>query len=157
MRNSNVKEEQGAIKAPFLDRIYSTKKQTEIFGILQAIHPTHSERLWLSGFLKYVGYSYEEAFSIISEHCDWEDYSPAITAYQLASVYKQSHSTHNTTSQTHRVRKWQLNPTEVYRIQVARSVECHRELTRWMQENNIPVYDAAPDLDFDATKMSMKK
>ena len=55
-----MKEQEGAPPAPgfcFLHKIYSIKKQLEIFDILQATHPTHQERLWFVGFLKYTDHS----------------------------------------------------------------------------------------------------
>lgn len=146
---------EGAPLAPsfyYLHKIQSIKKQLEIFDILQAIRPTHNERLFLSGFLKYVGYSCKETIKIIDEHCEWSDYNQDFTAYQVAKVYKQPHRTGNTTGKR-RVRKWDLLPTEAYRIKLARSAESHRELERWMRENNVPVYDAAPELEFDAAKL----
>jgi len=139
----------------FLHKIYSIKKRLDLFDILQAIHPTHSERLYLAGFLKYAGYSYDEAFKIIDEHAQWEDYDPKITAYQLSSVFKQSHRSaqHQEAHSKRRVRKWQLSPAEEYRCKYYRSMEAHRELEKWMQENGVPTYDAEPSLPFDAAKM----
>ena len=136
----------------YLHKIKTIKKQLEIFDILQAIRPTHAERLWISGFLKYAGYSYEETIKIIDEHCEWSDYDQDFTAYQVAKVFHQPHRTGNITSKR-RARKWDLTPTEAYRIKLARSTESHRELEKWMRENNVPVYDAAPELDFDAAKL----
>ena len=132
----------------YLHKIYSIKKQLQIFDILQAIHPTHSERLWLAGFLKYAGYSYDETIKIIDEHCEWGDYNQDFTAYQVAKVFKQPPRNGNNTGKR-RARKWDLLPTEEYRIKLARSAESHRELENWMQENGMPVYDAAPELEFN--------
>ena len=154
-----VNEPQGAPPTPsfcFLHKIKTIKKQLEIFDILQAIRPTHAERLWLTGFLKYVDYSYEETIKIIADHCEWSDYNQDFTAYQVAKVYKQPHRTGNNTGKP-RVRKWQLTPTEAYRIKLVRSAEAHRELEKWMRANGVPVYDAAPELPFDPTKMEQEK
>ena len=151
MNNAN----KGASKPPsfyYLHKIQTIKKQLEIFDILQAIRPTHAERLWLSGFLKYAGYSYEETLKIIANHCEWSDYNQDFTAYQVAKVYKQPHRTGNNTGKR-RVRKWNLTPAEEYRSKYYRSMEAHRELEKWMQENDVPVYDAAPELEFDAAKL----
>ena len=133
----------------YLHKIYSIKKQLEIFDILQAIHPTHSERLWLAGFLKYSGHSYDETIKIIDEHCEWGDYNQDFTAYQVSKVFKQPHRNNSTTGNKRRARKWALLPTEEYRIKLARSTASHRELQKWMQENDMPVYDAAPELEFN--------
>ena len=137
----------------YLDKIYSINKQLQIFDILQAIHPTHSERLWLAGFLKYSGHSYDETIKIIDEHCEWSDYNQDFTAYQVSKVFKQPHRISSNTSTKRRVRKWDLLPTEEYRIKLARSTESHRELIKWMEENGVPIYDAAPGLEFDAAKL----
>jgi len=150
----NTKNE-GAPPTPsfcFLDKIYSIKKQLQIFNILQAIHPTHPERLWLAGFLKYAGYSYDGTFKIIDEHAQWEDYDPKITSYQLATVYKQPHRNGNNTGKR-RARKWDLTPAEKYRCKYYRSMDAHRRNEEWMRENNIPLYDAEPSLPFDAAKI----
>ena len=141
----------------YLDKIRSIKKQLEIFDILQAIRPTHAERLWLVGFLKYIGYSFDEVIDIIDKHCEWGDYDADYTAYHVATVYKQPHRTGSKTDSKSRARKWDLLPTEEYRIKLARSAESHRELEKWMQENDVPVCDAAPELDFDPTKMEQEK
>jgi len=141
----------------YLNKIQSIKKQLEIFDILQAIRPTHAERLWLVGFLKYIGYSFDEVIDIIDKHCEWGDYDADYTAYAVATVYKQPHRTGSKTDSKPRARKWQLTSTEEYRIKLARSAESHRELEKWMQENDVPVCDAAPELDFDPTKMEQEK
>lgn len=146
----NTKNE-GLSSAPgfcFLDKIYSIKKQLQIFDILQTIRPLHPERLWLAGFLKYVGYSYDEAINIIDQHNEWSDYDADYTAYQVATVYKQPHH-EGPTSSKRRVRKWNLTPVEEYRIKLARSAESHRRNEEWMKENNIPIYDACPELSFN--------
>ena len=141
----------------YLDKIYSINKQLQIFDILQAIRPTHSERLWLAGFLKYSGHTYDETIKIIDEHCEWGDYNQDFTAYQVAKVFKQPHRTSNNTSTKRRVRKWDLLPTEEYRIKLARSTASHRELIKWMEENNIPIYDACPELPFNPALMEQQK
>ena len=91
----------------FLDKIYSIKKQLQIFDILQAIRPTHAEHLWLVGFLKYAGYSYNEVLDIIDNHCEWSDYDSDFTAYQVATIYKQPHRNNSSsTGSKRRARKW---------------------------------------------------
>ena len=160
MNEKEKKIVEGAPPAPgfcYLDKIHSIKKQLQIFDILQAIRPTHAEHLWLVGFLKYAGYSYDEVLDIIDNHCEWSDYDPDFTAYQVATVYKQPHRNNNGADSKRRARKWDLTPTEEYRIKLARSAESHRELEKWMQENGVPVYDAAPELEFDPTKMEQEK
>lgn len=140
----------------YLDKIQSIKKQLQIFDILQAPHPTHAERLWLVGFLKYTGHSCNEVINIIDQHGEWADYNAHFTAYQVSTIFKMPYRKTNGNNKP-RARKWDLTPTEVYRIKLARSAESHRELEKWMQENDVPVYDAAPDLEFDPAKMEQQK
>jgi hypothetical protein len=40
----------------YLNKVKSDKKALEISGILKACRPTHPQRLWLVGFLKFAGY-----------------------------------------------------------------------------------------------------
>ncbi|MGB7533000.1 MAG: hypothetical protein WA977_08530 [Halobacteriota archaeon] len=140
-----------------LAKIHSVKKLMDIHDILKAMHPLHAERLYLVGFLKYVGYSINEVCDLIDQFAEWEDYSQSATQYQVSTVFKQPHRTGSKTDSKSRARKWDLLPTEEYRIKLARSAESHRELEKWMQENDVPVCDAAPELDFDPTKMEQEK
>jgi len=125
----------------YLDKIFSTKKQLQVHDILMHFGPTHEERLWLVGFLKYAGYSYEQVVDIIDKHCQWQDYDPNITAYQVATVFKQSHRPSSSHNNKRRKRKWDLSPVEVWRINLARTSEMDRRLTAWMKEEGIPVYE----------------
>ena len=141
MRTMNKKEE-GALTAPdifYLDKVISIKKQLQVFDILQAIHPTHEERLWLAGFLKYAGYSYEEVFQIIDQHSDWTRYDPKITRYQLSTVFNNHPASSHYTKR--RMRKWDLSPAEKWRCNLARTSEMNRRLTSWLKENDIPIYE----------------
>ena len=140
-----------------LAKIYSVKKLMGIHDILKAMHPLHAERLYLVGFLKYVGYSINEVCDLIDQFVEWEDYSQSTTQYQVSTVFKQPHRNTQSQGLRPRVRKWGLTPTEEYRIKLARSAESHRELEKWMQENDVPIYDAAPGLEFDPTKMEQEK
>lgn len=157
MNEKKKKIVEGAPPAPsfcFLDKIYSIKKQLEIFDILQAIRPTHAERLWLVGFLKYTGYSFNDVLDIIDSHCEWGDYDADYTAYEVATVFKQPHRTSNKIENKRRARKWDLSPSEEYRCKYYRVLSSHHELHQWMQENDVPVYDAAPELPFNAALLA---
>jgi hypothetical protein len=153
--------EQGASQLPsFLFKVYSPSKRTEILDILRAPNPTHYERLWLVGFLKYIGYSYEEVLQIIELLCEWSDYNPEITAYQVRSVFKiqrnpNGNGRKNNGNGKRRPRKWDLTPYEVYRNQYARSQENTRKLESWLREHGLPVYEhpfANNDGDFTEKK-----
>jgi hypothetical protein len=71
----------------YLNEIKSDKKALELADILEAIHPTHAERLWLVGFLKFAGYSMPEVLDIIREHNHWCDYDARNTAYQVGTSF----------------------------------------------------------------------
>ena len=114
----------------YLNKINSDKKALECAAILEAGHPTHSERLWLSGFLKFCGYSMSEVLGIIREHCQWADYNERITSYQVSTVFRQRQigtSCHKYRT-TPRVRKWDLTPVEVLRIRRQHSISLSKQL-----------------------------
>jgi len=127
----------------YVDKIRSIKKQLQVHDILMHFGPTHEERLWLVGFLKYVGYTQREVLNIVAEHCLWSDYNPDITGYQVATVFGQGHrssSSHDNKSKRIK-RKWDLSPVEVWRINLARTAEMDRRLTAWTKENDLPAYE----------------
>jgi len=114
----------------FLNKINSDKKAIECANILEAGHPTHSERLWLVGFMKFCGYSMIEVLDIIQEHCQWADYNERTTVYQVGTVFHQRKvGTHYTKNRmVHRVRKWDLTPVEVLRIRRQASINLSKLL-----------------------------
>jgi len=141
----NVKRTYNYVPGPvfYLDKIYSIKKQLQVHDILMHFGPTHEERLWMVGFLKYVGYTQREVIGIIHQHCLWQDYDPGITAYQVATVFN-NHGAPGTppnNKSKRRKRKWDLSPVEAQRINLARTSEMDRRLTTWMKENDIPAYE----------------
>lgn len=111
----------------YLNKIKSDKKALEISGILEACRPTHPQRLWLVGFLKFAGYQMDEALDIIREHCHWSDYNTQITAYQVGNIYHQRPQ-HTQNHSAPRPRKWTLSPLEVLRIRHQKSVSLSKIL-----------------------------
>lgn len=111
----------------YLNKVNSDKKAIECGNVLEAFHPTHSERLWLCGFLKYVGYSVIDVLDIIREHAQWADYNQRTTAYQVGTIFhqrpQQAKNHHNTKS-----RKWDLTPVEVLRIRRQKSISLSKLL-----------------------------
>jgi hypothetical protein len=57
----------------YLNKVNSDKKAIELAAVLEACRPTHAERLWLVGFLKFCKYSMPEVIDIIQEHCQWSN------------------------------------------------------------------------------------
>lgn len=111
----------------FLNKVKSDKKALEVAAILDPPHPTHAQRLWLAGFLKFCGYSMIEVLDIIHEHAQWADYNQKITAQQVASVFHQRpQRTQN--HQTRQVRKYDLTPLEVLRIRRQKSISLSKLL-----------------------------
>jgi hypothetical protein len=81
-----------------LGKVISINKRKEILSILHNIHPGHNKRLWLVGFLEYVGYSKHEICRIISSENRWKGYDKDITEEQVVSVIsrkERKRGTHN--------------------------------------------------------------
>ena len=117
----------GTMIPEYLNKINSDKKALECAGILEAGQPTHSERLWLVGFLKFCGYSMAEATDIIHNNCQWSDYNASITSYQVGTVYHQKpQRTQNHSCR--KTRKWDLSPIETLRIRRQHSISLSKTL-----------------------------
>lgn len=71
-----------------LSKVRSFEKQQDLFNILHSEHPDHYSRLYLVGFLKYVGYSLEEICNLIDKEASWEGYDRTMTFCQVRSVFK---------------------------------------------------------------------
>ena len=120
----------------YLNKINSDKKALECANILEAVRPSHSERLWLVGFLKFAGYSMEAVLDIIQEHCQWSDYNGRVTAYQVATVFHQRpQRTQNHCNR--KARKWDLSPVEILRIRRQHSIILSKILC---EESNTVVF-----------------
>lgn len=115
----------------YLFKVKSDKKAMSCAAILHGCRPTHSQRLWLVGFLKFCGYSMTEVLDIIREYAHWGDYDEKTTAYQVGTVFHQRpQRTQN--HQTRQVRKWDLSEVEILRIKYQRSVT----LSNLLREEN---------------------
>ena len=111
----------------YLYKVKSDKKALEVAAILDPPHPTHAQRLWLAGFLKFCGYSMIEVLDVIHEHAQWADYDERMTTQQVASVFHQRpQQTQN--HQSGQVRKWDLTPVEVLRIRRQKSISLSKQL-----------------------------
>lgn len=118
----------------YLNKVQSDKKALELAGILEACHPTHAQRLFLVGFLKFCNYSMAEVLNIICDHNHWCDYNERITGYQVATVFHQRpQRTQNHSAP--RPRKWSLSATEVLRIKYQRSVSLNKILCEENKSN----------------------
>ena len=111
----------------YLNKVNSDKKALECAAILEASHPTHSERLWLVGFLKFCSYDMSEVQDVIREHCQWADYNERVTAYQVGTIFHQRPQ-RTKSHQTRQVRKWDLTPVEVLRIRRQHSISLSKQL-----------------------------
>jgi len=111
----------------YLNKINSDKKAIECAAILEAGHPTHAERLWLVGFMKFCSYTMIEVLDIVHQHCQWADYNERLTAYQVGTIFgRYPQSTMNHAAP--RVRKWDLRPVEVLRIKRQKSIALSKML-----------------------------
>lgn len=121
----------------YLNKVNSDKKAIDCADILDACHPTHPQRLWLCGFLKFAGYSMAEVLDLIHEHTQWADYNARITAYQVGTVFRQSpQRTQNHTAR--KVRKWDLTPVEVLRVRRQRSISLSKRLREESKQISFP-------------------
>lgn len=71
-----------------LDKIKSLKKQEEILKILNDCEPRNEQRLYLVGFLKFVGYTLTEVMKIIRDNNSWLDYREKTTYYFVQNIFK---------------------------------------------------------------------
>lgn len=71
-----------------LSKVRSFEKRQELFNILHSEDAGHYERLYLAGFLKFVGYSLEEICALIDKEASWKDYDRTMTYCQVRSVFK---------------------------------------------------------------------
>ena len=69
-------------------KLMPEKRYNEVMKILQKKEPTHYERLWVVGYLKWLGFTADEIMEIIDNHNNWLDYDRNITWYQICSVFK---------------------------------------------------------------------
>jgi hypothetical protein len=111
----------------YLNKVNSDKKAISCAEILDACRPSHSQRLWLVGFLKFCGYTMPEVLDIIREQCQWADYNDRVTSYQVGTIFhQQPQRTQNEI--TRRMRKWDLTPVEVLRIRRQHSISLSKQL-----------------------------
>jgi DNA primase large subunit len=111
----------------YLNKVNSDTKAIACAAILEACRPTHAQRLWLVGFLKYVGYSMPEVMGIIQGYCHWTDYNERVTAYQVGTIFHQRPQR----TQNHaapRPRKWSLSPVEILRIRRQHAINLSKML-----------------------------
>ena len=121
----------------YLNKVNSDKKAIECADILHAVRPTHAQRLWLVGFLKFCGYPMVEVLDIIREHAQWADYNERVTAYQVATVFHQRpQRTQNHI--TRQVRKWDLTPVQVLRIKRQKSISLSKLLCEESKAMSFP-------------------
>jgi hypothetical protein len=116
----------------YLNKVNSDTKAIACVAILEACRPTHAQRLWFVGFLKFCGYLMSEVRGIIREHCQWSDYNERTTAYQVGTIFRQWPQ-RTQSHQTRQVRKWDLTPVEILRIRRQHSISLSKQLC---EENN---------------------
>ena len=82
-----------------LSKVRTFEKRQELFNILHSEDACHSERLYLVGFLKSVGYSLEEICFLIDKEASWRDYDATMTYCQVRSIFR--HETNDDETTTH--------------------------------------------------------
>jgi hypothetical protein len=140
----------------YLNKVMSDKKAIEISDILEACRPTHPQRLWLVGFLKFAGYQMDEVLDIIREHCHWSDYNTQITAYQVGTIFR--HRPQRTQNHSAlRPRKWNLSPLEVLRIQYQKSVSLSKILCEEHKQMPFPHPERLACMDLNPSAGFLRK
>jgi len=76
-----------------LSKVRSEEKRAELFNILHSEDPDHYSRLWLVGFLKFVGYSLYEVCAIIESEACWRDYDARMTWCQVKGMFNRHNNT----------------------------------------------------------------
>jgi hypothetical protein len=66
--------------------VKSKEKRQKILRILKDPDAPHNDRLWLVGFLDYIGIAAHGILSIIDQHNSWSDYDRYTTKKQIRSV-----------------------------------------------------------------------
>jgi hypothetical protein len=69
-------------------KVRSFEKRQELENIYHSQDPSHYERLWFVGFLKYAGYTLEEICEIIAFGAAWQDYDRNTTWCQVRSIFR---------------------------------------------------------------------
>jgi len=71
-----------------LDRVRSPEKLQNLLNVLHSEDPDANSRLWLAGFLKFVGYSLDEICIIIDKEAAWSNYDAFVTYNQVRSIFR---------------------------------------------------------------------
>lgn len=80
----------GVKEDPDLRLVRADEKRQEILNTLHSEDPDHYSRLWLVGFLRFVGYDETEVLDIIDKGNSWADYDSRITQRQVSSVFRKN-------------------------------------------------------------------
>ena len=75
---------------PDLSKVRADEKRQEILEILHSADPDHYSRLWMVGFLRFVGYDEAEVLDIIDKGNSWSDYDARITQRHVSSVFRKN-------------------------------------------------------------------
>ena len=75
---------------PNLSRVRADEKRQEILSILHSEDPDHYSRLWMVGFLRFVGYDEAEVLDIIHMGNSWSGYDARTTQRHVSSVFRKN-------------------------------------------------------------------
>ncbi len=78
---------------PSLHKVESELKRKQIISVLENKDARHNHRLWMAGFMFYVGYTPDEVCQIIHDNCVWSDYDVRYTRFQVGCVWEYRHHT----------------------------------------------------------------
>lgn len=73
-----------------LDKVRADEKRQDILNILHSENPDHYSRLWMVGFLRFVGYGEDEVLDIIDKGNNWKGYDKRVTQRHVSSVFRKN-------------------------------------------------------------------
>jgi hypothetical protein len=75
---------------PDLSKVRADEKRQEILDILHSEDPDHYSRLWMVGFLRFVGYDEAEVLDIIHKGNSWSGYDARTTQRHVSSIFRKN-------------------------------------------------------------------
>lgn len=75
---------------PELSKVRADEKRQDILNVLHSVDASHYERLWMVGFLRFVGYDEVDILDIIHKGTSWADYDPKMTQRQVTSIFRRN-------------------------------------------------------------------
>ena len=128
-----------------ISKVFPSQRRHEILDKLANPHPTHYERLWLVGFLKFVGYSKEEVLEILKVHAKWDEFDDSISWYQICTIYKEKAPLPH--QQTRRKSNRKNKNKKRSHHGIKNPYHCEQEWLKFRIEHNLPEWGGSLNLE----------